>query len=338
MNQDHIAEFPAACRETLYSALRAAFGSIKIDRIVPISGGVSGAFPFRVEVGDRRYVVRVEGPASPLRNPHQYGSMLIAAEAGISPKVHYLDESSRVVVMDFIETRSLRSFPGGSHGLVQALGELLRRVQATALFRQFVAYPDIVDSLWQWVCKTGLFTPGLLDPYTERLARIRENYICEPANFVSSHNDPTPLNVLFDGNRLWLIDWESASRDDPLVDVAIVLDNLAPSPELESLLLKSWLGREPDDDLRARLSQVRALTRLFYAGVLFSASVAAFGALADDDLSAMTIAEFRHAIREGRLQPYAPPTRHVLGKMYLASFLAGAVPPALWPADWQNCN
>ena len=243
---------------------------------------------------------------------------------------------SRVVVMDFIEARSIRSIPGGSQGLVQALGESLRSLQATRPFQRFIAYPDIVDRLWQWVCQTGLFAPGVLDPYTERLARIRETYIWEPADLVSSHNDPVPLNILFDGDRLWLIDWEIAYRNDPLVDVAIILDNLAPSPELESLLLKTWLGREPEDELRAQLVQVRALTRLFYTGVLFSASAAASGAMADDDLSAMTIAEFRQAIRDGQLQPYSLPTRHVLGKMYLASFLAGTVPPALWPADWQN--
>jgi thiamine kinase-like enzyme len=42
--------------------------------------------------------------------------------------------------------------------------------------------------------------------------------------WVSSHNDSIPSNILFDGDRLWLIDWESAYRNDPLVDVAIVLD------------------------------------------------------------------------------------------------------------------
>ena len=336
MDQDHISKFPASCRETLHSALRAAFGSIRIDKIAPISGGVSGAFPFRVDIGDRRYVVRVEGPTRPLRNPHQYDSMLIAAEAGISPKVHYIDEPSRVVVMDFIEARPLRSYPGGPQGLARALGEFLRRLQATAPFQSFVAYPDMVDSLWRWVCQTGLIAPGLLDPYTERLAHIRETYIWDPANLVSSHCDPVPLNILFDGKCLWLIDWENAFRNDPLVDVVIVLDNLAPSPELEGALLRAWLGRDPDDELRTRLVQVRALTRLFYAGVLFSASAAASGALADDDLSAMPTAEFRHAIREGRLQPYVPPTGHVLGKMYLASFLNGSVPPPLWPADWLD--
>ena len=82
-----------------------------------------------------------------------------------------------------------------------------------------------------------------------------------------------------------MIDWESAYSNDPLVDAAIMLDNFAPSPELEGLLLQAWLGRPPDDAFYAQLAPVRALTRLYYAGVLLSASAAALGKMADDDLS-----------------------------------------------------
>ena len=111
-------------------------------------------------------------------------------------------------------------------------------------------------------------------------------------NSVSCHNDPVPANILSDGKRLWLIDWESAYRNDPLVDVAIVLDNLARTPELRSTLLQSWLGRTPDDALLARLELVRALTRLYYAGVFFSASALAPRTPPDTDMSAPTPAEF----------------------------------------------
>jgi hypothetical protein len=200
-------------------------------------------------------------------------------------------------------------------------------VQATAPFPRFVDYPDIVARLWAHVCRTGLFAPGLLDAHTERLARIRELYVWDPAKSVSSHNDIIPSNILFDGARLWLIDWESAYRNDPLVDVAILLDSLAPSPELEGVLLQAWLGRVPDRALCARLALIRALTRLYYAGVQFSASAAAPRAIPDGDLSAPTRPEFQLAIREGRLKPGAPETRHILGKMFLASFFSGVAPP-----------
>ena len=170
-----------------------------------------------------------------MRNPHQYKSLRIAAEAGIAPKLVYVDETRGIAVMDFIEAQPLRDYPGGPGTLAAAVGLLLRRLQDAPLFPYFVDYPDIVTRLFEHVRRTGLFADGLLDPYAERLERIRESW--PRVTPVSSHNDPNPRNILYDGERLWLIDWESAYRNDPLVDVAIVLDNLAPSPELEDVLL-----------------------------------------------------------------------------------------------------
>ena len=327
MNKDCFDVLSAAHRETARSALVAAFGSAPIGAIAPITGGATSASIFRVEVGRRRYAMRMEGQPSPLRNPHQYISMRIASGAGIAPKIHYIDEVARVAVIDFIEQRPLGAYPGGPRGLAQALGELLSRVQVTPVFPTFVNYPDIVARLFAHVRRTGLFAAGLLDAHVERLELLHEAYDAGSTGLVSSHNDPVPNNILFDGERLWLIDWESAYRNDPLVDVAIVLDSLARPPELEDVLLKAWLGRAPDETIRARLAVIRALTRLYYAGVLLSASAAASWVMGDANLSAPTLADFQRAIHARRLQPGAPETKHILGKMFLASFFSGVEPP-----------
>jgi aminoglycoside phosphotransferase (APT) family kinase protein len=318
-----------AHRDIIHAAVAAAFGAARIDAIVPVGGGASGAFPFRFDVRGRRYLVRIEGPPSPLRNPHQYASMRIAAEAGIAPCVHYIDEAARVVVMDFVEEQTVSRFPGGPLALAPAIGELLARVQATPPFPRFVDYPDIVGRLWDWVCRTGLFAPGVLDPYSDHLQRLRETYVWEASDSVSSHNDPVPRNILFDGRRLWLIDWESAYRNDPLVDVAIVLDSFALSPESEPRLLRSWLGRSSDDAVIARLPLVRAMTRLYYAGVFLSASAAALGPRGDMSLSTPSVPAFWRAVRDGDLDPDPPETTHILGKMYLEAFLTGTRPPGI---------
>jgi aminoglycoside phosphotransferase (APT) family kinase protein len=327
MNHDCFNALPDTHRETARSALAAVFGSAPIGAITPIAGGASSAFVFRIEAGGRRYLLRMEGPPSPLRNPHQYVSMRIAAEAGIAPAIHFVDETARVAVIDFIEQRPLGAYPGGPRALALAMGELLGRVQATPVFPNFVNYPDIVARLFAHVRRTGLFATGLLDAHVERLALLSEAYNAGTTRLVSSHNDPVPNNILFDGERLWMIDWESAYRNDPLVDVAIVLDHLARSPELQDVLLQAWLGRAPDVALRARLELIRALTRLYYAGVLLSASAAAPWVMGDIDLSAPTVTEFQQAIRASRLKPGTPETKHILGKMFLASFFSGDTPP-----------
>jgi aminoglycoside phosphotransferase (APT) family kinase protein len=267
MSGEHLSDIPMTHREIAQAALRATVGSATIDSIRPIPGGVSGAFVYRVAAGDRRYVLRMEGFASPLRNPHQYTSMRIAAEAGIAPRLYHVDEVARVAVMDFIVEQPLNTYPGGPHALAQALGDMLRRLQGTPRFGRFVDYPDITARLWAHVCRTNLFAPGVLDAHTQRLADLRSAYTWNSDEAVSSHNDILPRNLLFDGERLWLVDWESAYCNDPVVDMATMLDNFAPSPELEEVLLQAWLGHPPDRSLRDRLELMRALTRLFYAGV-----------------------------------------------------------------------
>ena len=329
MFRDFDVTITAAHLEAVGAAVRHAFGHDRIDALDPVSGGASGAFPFRVLVRDQQYLIRLEGAASPLRNPHQYDSMRIASEHGIAPRLYYSDEAARVAVMDFVEEQPITTFPGGRHKLVEAVGDLLARVRATPSFPFYVDYPDIVGRLWAWVCQTGLFAPGRLDPYTRRLADVCETYQWHSASTVSGHNDPVPRNILFDGRRLWLIDWESAYRNDPLVDTAITLDNLAPSTELQTSLLEaSWSGALNGEFYR-RLSQVRVLTRLYYAGVLLSASFAGLGPLGDDDLHGLSMAELRADVLEGRLTPGTPTMAHALGKMYLAAVLRDIVPPPL---------
>ncbi len=324
MKDPFVAISPAR-RDIVLSVADAAFGAVSIDAITPVRGGASGASTFLVELKERRHLLRLEGAESPLRNPHQYQSMRIAAEAGIAPAIHYIDETARAVVMDFIEARPLDAFPGGPSALARAQGEMVRRLQEAPIFPRFVEYPDIVTRLWNYVCGTGLFAQGVLDEYTEHLEAIREDYVWQPEKTVSSHNDPIPSNILFDGERLWMIDWELAYRNDPLVDVAIMLDNLPTSTEGD--FLRSWSGGKLKDDFFLRLEQARALSRLDYAGVMLSASVAASWITGDTDTSTPTLTEFENAVRDGRFKPGAPETKHMLGKMFLASFLRGSPPP-----------
>lgn len=314
-------------REITHSALAAGFGPAAIVEVAPVAGGIS-AFAFRVRTGGRNYLLRIEGSSSPLRNPHQYASMQIAAEAGIAPKIRYLDEAGRVAIMDFIDKRPLQTYPGGEMELARALGNLLAQLQATRAFPYFVEYPDIVARLFAYVRQTGLFAPGLFDSHIERLEQVRARYFAGSPRLVSSHNDLHQGNILFDGERLWLIDWETAYRNDPLVDIAIVLDSLSFPAELQGVLLQAWLGHAPNQAILTRLDLIRALTRLYFAGVFLSASAAVPRLTPDNDLKVPSLAQFRRAVREGQVNLDTPNARHTMGKMFLASFLSGAgVPP-----------
>jgi aminoglycoside phosphotransferase (APT) family kinase protein len=324
MDDGRLAPIPIEHQEKAHAALDAAFGRAP-RTLQPVVGGASGALTYRVEAGGHHaYLMRMETRRDALRNPHQNACMRIAAEAGVAPPLRYLDDAAGVAIMDFLPQRPLAEFPGGPAALVRAAGELVARLQATPAFPFMADYPHLIERLFA-VAKTR-FAPGLLDPHEEGFRRIREAYRWDRDTLVSSHNDPNTQNLLFDGERLWLIDWETAYRNDPLTDIAIVANNLAPTPELETALVEACLGRAPDRLTRARLTLMRQIVRLYYGSLIFTAAVPPTGA-PDASLAAPTEAEFMAAMQAGRLVMGNPQFIGTLGKMSFAGFLAGLTAP-----------
>ena len=56
----------------------------------------------------------------------------------------------------------------------------------------------------------------------------------------------------------------------------------------------------------------------------------------DTDLPAPTLQQFRLAIQQGLIKPGATDTKHILGKMFLASFFSGVAPPGFDDAVQQG--
>jgi aminoglycoside phosphotransferase (APT) family kinase protein len=312
-------------RETARSAFTAAFGRAPLTALQPMTGGAS-ALIYRIEVAGRPYLLRLESfQRDSVRNPDRaYRCMRTAVEAGVAPALYHADAVAGVAIMDFVAGRSLSDYPGKASGLARDLGDLLARLQATPAFPPVSNYLTALECLLDRLLASDLFTPGLLDRHHEGFERIRQAYPWDSTALVSSHNDPHPGNILFDGERLWLIDWETAYRNDPLVDVAIFTLYFAASPELEAVLLRSWLGRELDRSLRARLILMRQLVRLFYG---CASSLYAPQLVPESDLTALTPAEFRDAVEQGRLVLGTPETQRIGGKVALATFLAGLAKP-----------
>lgn len=328
MNDSLLSFIPVERRDVAQAALTAAFGRALLTSLQSVPGGASGALIYRIEVDGRPYLLRIETRRTTYRNPHQYVCMQTAADAGIAPPVRYIDPVEGVAIMDFIPQRPLTEYPGGPQSLASDLGRMITRLQATPLFPELRDYRFILERMLGFIRNSSLFAPGLLDPHVAAFERIRKVYPWNPETLVSSHNDPNPRNIIFDGERLWLIDWETAYRNDPLVDVAILAENfMADNPESEDALLHAWLGRVPDDLLRARLVLMRRLTRLYYAGMILSRFAAAPRSAPDNDLSAPSPNAFRAAIGDGRLKVGAPETIYTLGKMFLAGFLDGIAAP-----------
>jgi hypothetical protein len=114
--------------------------------------------------------------------------------------------------MDFVPGRPISAYPGGPVGLVKELGALFAKTQAAPSFHSLGNFPDLIRDLLAGLDNSPHLTPGKLEPRAEGLDLIRSALPWDPLSLVSSHNDPNPRNVLFDGERLWLIDWSLRSE------------------------------------------------------------------------------------------------------------------------------
>jgi len=253
--------------------------------------------------------------------------MRTAAEAGIAPPLLHADPQACLAIMQFVQTRPLAEFAGGKAALAAELGGLTARLQRTEPFAPLADYPLLLRRMLDYVRGSGMVAQGLIDPHAEAFERLAGGYPWDAAEQVSSHNDPNFFNTLYDGERLWLIDWETAYRNDRFVDIAIQANHLEAGPDLESALARAWLGRPPTRRESARLRLMRSIVQFYYAVMIFALVSQAPRQGPLTDLAAPSIDDFRAGVATGRYSPGAPQTMLILGKMLFAGFLISARAP-----------
>ena len=265
-------DFSPAVRAAVARGLTAAFGVAEPDSIVALGGGLSGAGVFRIRVGGIAYLLRLDQARDGFRDPQRaYACMRIAAAGLLAPRVRYADAEDGVAIMDFIEERPLSlEYCGTPDQLVVEAAQTVRALHACPPFPPLVDYLDGIDALVAQFQARGLVAPAAMAELLDRYRELRARYRTDPADLVASHNDLNPRNILYDGSRLWLVDWESAFLADRYVDLACIANLFARTPAQEDLLLATYFGAA-DATRRARLQVMRQVNHLFYGLVMANA-------------------------------------------------------------------
>ena len=104
-----------------------------------------------------------------------------------------------------------------------------------------------------------------------RLARELPRYLAAaerleaavgPVEVAFGHNDLLAANLIDDGARLWLVDWEYAGFNSPLFDLGGLASNNELSPELEERLLELYFDAPATADLRRRYDAMKCASLL----------------------------------------------------------------------------
>jgi aminoglycoside phosphotransferase (APT) family kinase protein len=270
----------------------------QVQSIQPISMGLSGAGVYAVSSTSGVLVLRVQPERSDdTLWTQQLHVLRQAAERGVAPPIVHVDEAARAIVSRRVagaplpaaladpaqrgpaiasivaQLRTLHGLDGGGLAVRDPLA-FTRAQLATQRARP--GFPDLADTI-------------------EAVLDQAEAVLAHDPRLVVSHNDVNPGNVLWDGTRAWLVDWEVCGLTHPFYDLAVLAVFLSFDDTTAHGLLAMQEQRPVTDEERATFATLRRLGALL-CGLTFLSLLHDLALL---PAPAPTLAEFYAGLRAG---------------------------------------
>lgn len=253
------------------SALQAAFGTTSVDEIALLTGGLSTALVYKIVVSGAPYVLRIVMDVNAFNDPvRQYACMTIAADAGIAPRVLYASAEDALAITDYIESSLLFANFESRESLLEAMAATVRAIHAVPAFPKLVNYLDGIDSFIADFKASKMLPESATEECFRYYEEIQRHYPRHDPDRVSSHNDLNPNNILCNGGRIWIVDWEAAFENDRYTDLAMVGVNYAAEAAHQEVFLRAYFGDALDDDKRARYFLMQQVCHMFYGMAFLS--------------------------------------------------------------------
>jgi aminoglycoside phosphotransferase (APT) family kinase protein len=241
--------------------------------ITRIAAGLSGASVYRVDAAGKLFVLKVSGESEPAADwRRRLQIQRVAAEAGLAPPILHADEPRRAVVSAFVADRSFVAFyadPSTHEAAIAQLGRTLRRVHDLPLPPDATLQDPLalLASVWPGL-QAGFALPGFTHDVIQRL--LAEEPPADGRAPVLSHNDVNPTNLVYDGESILLLDWQTAGPMHPFYDLGAISVFLRMTEETCRKLLAAHEGGLVDalDALPARFTYSRRVAAVV-CGTMF---------------------------------------------------------------------
>lgn len=237
------------------------FGSVDPE---PLLGGITNK-NFLVRDRGHRYVVRTGGDilVHGIVRASELAATRAAHAAGIGPAVVHAEPG--VMVISFIEGRTFTPDDVRNPANLPRLVDLIRRCHREIVLHLRGPAPmfwpfHVVRDYGHTLREGGSRHVGLLP---DLLARADDLEAAVGAiDVVFGHNDLLAANILDDGEKLWLLDWEYAGFNSPLFDLGGLASNSEMPADLTDALVSSYFGRPVDAALRRQAAAMTAASLL----------------------------------------------------------------------------
>jgi thiamine kinase-like enzyme len=230
----------------------------------PLTGGITNK-NYLVKDRGERFVVRVGGdiPAHHVMRFNEIAASRAAAAAGISPDVVHHEPGA--IVFRFIEGKTLAPEDVRPRCMLTRILPLIQRCHRDV--PRYLRGPVLIFWVFHILRDYAAALREGGSPWVAELPRLMQvvellERIIGPIDVVFSHNDLLSANLIDDGKRLWLIDWDYAGFNSPLFDLGNVCSNNEVAPDDEEWLIGAYLDRAPDNALRRRYRAMKCASLL----------------------------------------------------------------------------
>lgn len=287
-----------------------------VTSIAPLGMGASGASVYAITTSRGELVLRIHNSAA-VHGARWEQQLLVlerAAAAGAAPPILHIDHDARAVVSVRVAGVPLAAALAASLPLPTGAPTLPEPAQREAIFRGVVATLRTVHALdpsgldpadplafarRQFAAQRGRpHFPAWANALEPIFADLEATLARDPRRVVS-HNDLNPGNILWDGARAWLVDWEVAALTHPYYDLATFAMFLRLDDDTAGALLAAQQESAVDDAARATFAALRRVAALL-CGLTF------ISLLPDDHLGELdeeprSLADFYAELRSGRI-------------------------------------
>lgn len=224
--------------------------------VVELAGGLTN-HNFKVTTPEAAYVVRCSPPVPGglvIDRDHEYRNSQIAAASGVGPPVvAYLPDEATMVI-DFLEGTTLTDSDFSRPGVIERVAGACRQLHRGPRFVNDFDMFDIQQGYLRTVLDRGYRLPEEYLEFESQRDRIRGALAVRPEPTVACHNDLLAGNLIDDGERIRLIDYEYAGNNDACFELGNIASECHLTPDQLDQLVTSYFGsRLVSKEARARL-------------------------------------------------------------------------------------
>jgi len=182
----------------------------------------------------------------------EHANTRAAALAGVGAEVVDYRPDLGLMVITFLPGTALTNETIGRPGVLPRVAAAVRKLQAGPRFvNDFDMFVRQAGYL-ELVRERGFGLPPGYDDFAPHWERVRRALAARVGPTVPCNNDLLAGNLIDEGERIWLIDYEYSGNNDPAFELGNAAAECDLTREQTDELVAAWLGSE-DDASRARV-------------------------------------------------------------------------------------